>query len=90
MKTLLTLLSLTFALNSFAIGLFTADDVQAVLGADKVIQISRSAAGDIKDHACVDLLPSKSARAYVVEMDKQVFLFATSGQLDQLKVCRNL
>ncbi len=70
--------------------MLTEDDVMTRLSADKVIQISKLAAAEIKDNACSQIFESKSTRAFVVKIGNQASLYATLERLDQLEFCRDL
>lgn len=92
MKTLLVLALSLFTANAFAIEFITEEQVQAKLGADKVIEISDTGAEKLVEpnSACSDAILSRSSRSYVVKKGTESFVFVTASGLSTLLECGSL
>lgn len=92
MKSLLIIASVALSLTASAITFITEDDVQKVLEADKVIEVSSlKIAPLMKDNPeCLEKVDSKSSRAYIVKTGYVSELYITDGQLKNLVKCGEL
>lgn len=90
MKTLIVTLMAAASLNAAAITFMSEQQVQAALGAQNVIEISKytvSAKLAELGSPCSAAVQSRSARAYVVKKGYKAFVYVTTGDLSNLQLC---
>lgn len=93
MKRVLLAMIVLSAYTANAISFITEKEVAAVLGAEKVIEISKySVAEKLKNDNsdCYQSTFSRSARAYVVRQNSKTLLFVTTSSLADLQECGSI
>lgn len=89
MKSVISLIVLSFSFTASAFSFVTADDVRAALKADAVIEVDVNAIAPliVDNAACSARAESKSANAYVVDTAYETALYVTSENVDDLEKC---
>lgn len=92
MKVILAALVTLVSFNASAIEFITENQVADTLGADKVIEVSKYAVASLLlgNEACDQASASKSARAYIVKIEKKAHIVITKSGLSDLTICGEL
>lgn len=97
MKLFILALSLLTLSTSFAIDLsYNSQDVAETLEmlefpVDGILEADASELKKMQDSGCEDsTVASRSLRAFLVDSEGELFLFATPSRLDQIKMCKQI
>lgn len=92
MKSILFAVVAAFSINAMAIEFITEEQVANTIGATKAIEVSKYAVQSLISAGsnCASAFASRSARAYVVKLGNQAYLYLTESGLKDLQVCTKL